>query len=125
MLYTWLYLHTPETYRPYVPRPKVLSAILVAALTWAALAGLEALGVDLRAQVPFIGEILAGKVLTWSQAINTVAPIIAAYLTREAKTVVHEGDPADVEDQIDLTEGEGAEMFDASLARGSRQRPPQ
>jgi hypothetical protein len=95
MLHYFLYRHTPESLRPWVPRPKVLAAILTAVLTWAALAVAEAAGVDLRAQIPLLGQLLAGKVLTWAQAINTLAPLIAAYLTREAQPVLLEGEPAD------------------------------
>jgi hypothetical protein len=104
VLYTWLYMNAPDGLKRHVPRPKVLSAIIVAVFTWVALAIAEALGVDLRAQVPLIGQLLAGKVLTWSQAINTLAPLVAAYLTREARNVQYEGVPP--EEDIDVTQGE-------------------
>jgi len=95
MLHYFIYRHTPESLRPWVPRPKVLAAILTAVLTWIALAIAEAAGVDLRAQIPLLGQLLAGKVLTWAQAINTLAPLVAAYLTREARNEQLEGTPPD------------------------------
>jgi hypothetical protein len=100
MLHYFIYRHTPESLRPWVPRPKVLAGILTAVLTWAALAAVEAAGVDLRAQIPLVGQLLAGKVLTWAQAINTLAPLIAAYLTREAQPALLEGEPIE-EDPAD------------------------
>ena len=95
MLHYFIYRHAPESLRPWVPRPKVLAGILTAVLTWAALAVAEAIGADLRAEVPLIAQLLAGKVLTWAQLINTVAPLVAAYLTREAQPIMLEGEPVD------------------------------
>jgi len=95
MLHYFIYRHAPESLRPWVPRPKVLAAILTAVLTWIALAIAEAIGADLRAEIPLLGQLLAGKVLTWSQAINTLAPLVAAYLTREARNEQLEGTPPD------------------------------
>ncbi len=102
MLHYFLYRHTPESLRPWIPRPKVLAGILTAVLTWAALAVAEAAGADLRAQIPLVGQLLAGKVLTWAQAINTVAPLLAAYLTREAQPALLEGEPAEENPDADL-----------------------
>ena len=95
MLHYFLSRHTPESLRPWVPRPKVLAGFVAAVLVWAAIAVAEAAGVDLRAQIPLLGQLLAGKVLTWAQAINTLAPLVAAYLTREAQPVLLEGEPAE------------------------------
>jgi hypothetical protein len=95
MLHYFLYRHTPESLRPWVPRPKVLAGFVTAVLVWAVIAAAEAAGVDLRAQIPLLGQLLAGKVLTWAQAINTLAPLVAAYLTREAQPVLLEGESPD------------------------------
>jgi len=95
MLHYFIYRRTPESLRPWVPRPKVMAAILTASLTWIALVVAEAAGVDIRAEATLLGQLLPGKVLTWAQAINTLAPLIAAYLTREAQPIMLEGEPAD------------------------------
>lgn len=95
MLHYFLYRHTPESLRPWLPRPKVLAGFVTAVLVWAVIAVAEAIGADLRAEVPLIAQLLAGKVLTWAQAINTVAPLVAAYLTREAQPILLGGEPAD------------------------------
>ncbi len=102
MLHYFIYRHTPESLRPWVPRPKVLAGFVAAVLVWAAIAVAEAIGADLRAEIPLLGQLLAGKVLTWAQAINTVAPLVAAYLTREAQPALLEGEPVEKDPDADL-----------------------
>jgi len=101
MLHYFLYRHTPASLRPWVPRPKVLAGFVTAVLVWAVIAVAALIGVDVQAEIPLVAQLLAGKALTWAQAINTIAPLVAAYLAREAQPIMLEGGPADEDPDAD------------------------
>lgn len=106
MLYAKLYFLTPEALRERFPRPKVFAAIVTAVLTAVALAVLQAIGLEVDSSVPLL-DLVAEQDLTYRQAVNVVLPLVAAYLTSEARVELLEGEPADREPaDVDIVEGE-------------------
>jgi hypothetical protein len=106
VLYHFVFSHTPEQLRPLLPRPKVFTAAVTAAVVAIGLAVLQELGVEVDAAVPVL-DIVSEQDLTWRQVLNVLAPLVAAYLVREPRVELLEGEPEEGGAEADELHGAG------------------
>lgn len=73
--------------RPYA---KAIKGGITAVLTSIALLGLGRVGVDVSSEIIDLGE--ETQEVTWRQAVNAVAPLVAVFLTSNGPPILDEGE---------------------------------